>query len=169
MCYDLKGSLGAPSFVPTGLLDFADLRKMLLYSSTIGLSKLQVLVIMSCFEITTDGKVDYIKYAPLVVNVIRMLNNPASLRQKAELIESQDLSIHSLVADMDSGEPFERKLGTLFRTYDTNRNGFIDRKEFLVCLQSLGFGKTEKELRHIAELARDYGMASEDEGNVYTN
>ena len=55
----------------------------------VSLGKLQVLVIMSCFELTVDGKVDYVKYAPLTVNIIRMLNNPAALRQKAEIIESQ--------------------------------------------------------------------------------
>ena len=83
----------------------------------------------------SDGKVDYVKYAPLAVNIIRLLNNPATLRQKAELIESQDLSVQSLVSDMHNGESFDRKLTTLFRTYDTNRNGTIDKKEFLVSMQ----------------------------------
>ena len=78
---------------------------------------------------------DYVKYAPLAVNIIRLLNNPATLRQKAELIESQDLSVQSLVSDMHNGESFDRKLTTLFRTYDTNRNGTIDKKEFLVSMQ----------------------------------
>ena len=78
------------TFIPTGCLDFADLRRMLAKpTGYVSLGKLQVLVIMSCFELTTDGKVDYIKYAPLTVNIIRMLNNPAALRQKAEIIESQ--------------------------------------------------------------------------------
>jgi Ca2+-binding EF-hand superfamily protein len=143
------------SFVPTGFLDFADLRKMLLSSSTVSLGKLQVMVIVSCFDLAPDGKVDYVKYAPLAVNIIRMLNNPAALRQKAELIESQDLSIASLIADMES-ETFDQKLKTLFHTYDTNNNGSIDRREFLVCLQSLGFGKTTSELKQIAELAKEY-------------
>ena len=57
---------------------------------------------------------------------------------------------------MKSGNDFTHKLQTLFKTYDTNRNGAIERKEFLVCLQSLGFGKTEKELKQIAEMATDY-------------
>ena len=144
------------AFVPTGFLDYADIKKMLLQSSTVSLGKLQVMVIVSCFDLTTDGKVDYVKYAPLVVNIIRMLNNPAALRQKAELIESQDLSIASLIADLESGANFDQKLKTLFHTYDTNRNDLIDRKEFLVCLQSLGFGKTAAELRQVAELAKEY-------------
>ena len=145
----------ASGFVPTGCLDFADLRKMLLRSSTVSLGKLQVVVIVSCFDLNPDGKVDYVKYAPLAVNIIRMLNNPAALRQKAEIIESQDLSIASLVEGTKDPETFEHKLLTLFRTYDTNHNNSIDRKEFLICLQSLGFGKTEQELRLIADMAKN--------------
>jgi hypothetical protein len=55
------------------------------------------MVLMNDATIMSDGNVDYFKFIPLVANTIKLLFDPKNLRQRAEMIESEDLSCESLL------------------------------------------------------------------------
>ena len=140
-----NGQIIPKKFVPSGLLAFRHLVETLQNSSHVSLGKLQVMVLMTDAEIMSDGNVDYFKFIPRVANTIKLLFEPRNLRQRAEMIENEDLSCESLLKGMSS-EDFERQLRTMFISYDTNRSGALDQEEFIRCLKSLELELTETEM-----------------------
>lgn len=85
-----------------------------------------------------DGMVNYNHFMPIAAKTIEIMCEPKALRQRAELIEKTDLSAEALLKGM-STEEFEQKLTTLFRSYDVDRSGLLDKDEFRACLESLDF------------------------------
>ena len=125
-----KNGNSTKKFVHSGLLAFRHLVEILQNSSHVSLGKLQVMVLMSDAIILSDGNVDYFKFIPRVANTIKLLFEPKNLRQRAEMIESEDLSCESLLRGMSNIE-FEKQLRTMFISYDTDRSGTLDQIELL--------------------------------------
>ncbi len=91
-----------------------------------------------------DGMVDFHQFCPMAAKTIEIMFEPKSLRQRAELIETTDLSPESLLMGMSTLE-FDKKMETLFKSYDFDHNGTLDYNEFRSCLLALDFNLTEGE------------------------
>ena len=92
-----------------------------------------------------EGMVNYNQFMPVAAKTIEIMCEPKALRQRAELIEKTDLSANSLLHGM-STEEFQNKLTTLFKSYDVDKSGLIDRDELKACLSSFDFEIPENSL-----------------------
>jgi Ca2+-binding EF-hand superfamily protein len=77
------------------------------------------------------------------VNIINILMDPKLLRQRAEMIAAEELSVESILRDLNTTK-LDFKLKILFNTYDTNKSGELDAQEFRRCLLSLELGVDQK-------------------------
>ena len=83
------------------------------------------------------GMINYFQFVPTIARTIEIMFEPKALRQRAELIEVTDLSPEALLKDGMSSQDFEKKLHTLFQSYDIDHNSTLDENEFIACLDSL--------------------------------
>eukprot|EP00607_Mallomonas_marina_P005871 CAMPEP_0182439338 /NCGR_PEP_ID=MMETSP1167-20130531/86376_1 /TAXON_ID=2988 /ORGANISM="Mallomonas Sp, Strain CCMP3275" /LENGTH=735 /DNA_ID=CAMNT_0024633015 /DNA_START=2016 /DNA_END=4220 /DNA_ORIENTATION=- len=108
---------------------------LMIASPRLSLTRLQVMVI--CSEATVvDGKVNYWKFIPTAAKAIEMMFDPKALRQRAELIEKEDMSTETLMKGVTT-ESISQRLMTLFKSYDIDHSGQLDPKQFRACLESL--------------------------------
>lgn len=140
----LKRLQGDNDAVATGMLAFRSLIAILCNAPRLSLTRLQVMVIMA-EAIVVDGMINYYQFIPVVAKTIEYMFEPKSLRLRAELIETTDLSPEALLQGMSS-DMFEQRLLTLFKSYDIDHNGVLDEEEFMACLQSLDLQLTKGEM-----------------------
>ena len=118
-----------------GMLPLKSLIKLMVESQRLKLNRLQVMVITSEAEVV-DGLVDYHQFIPLASKTIELMFEPKALKQRAELIETSDLSPEALLSGL-SPEVFRARLAALFKACDMDKNNVLDMKEFRACLESL--------------------------------
>ena len=119
----------------TGWIPLRNLTEVMMRSSRLSLSRLQVMVIAS--EASVDnGKVNYWKFVPIAAKTIEMMFDPTALRKRAELIEKVEISPESLLKGLTE-ESVQKRLLTLFKSYDVDHSGDLSPKEFRACLESL--------------------------------
>jgi Ca2+-binding EF-hand superfamily protein len=155
--------------VETGRLPFRAMTNLLQSSSRLSLSRLQVMVIMAEAS-AVEGMVDYYQFCPVVAKTIEIMFEPKTLRQRAELIEKTDLSPEALLSGLSTDE-FKQKLHTLFKSYDIDHSGALDKDELKSCLQALDFHLSDGEiaaLRVAADLRTTGALSMDDFVNFFT-
>ena len=128
----------------TGYLPFRSMISLMSTSTRLSLSRLQVMVIASSAEIE-DGRVNYLKFAPAAARTIELMFQPHMLRQRAELIETTELSPTHLLNGA-SPEDFLRKLRTLFSSYDLGKTGELNPRQFRAVMDSMDLQLTPGEI-----------------------
>ena len=137
----------------SGWLPVRSLVNIMVGSPRLSLSRLQVMVITSEAEVV-DGRVNYHKFCPVAAKTIELMFEPKSLKQRAELIDSSDLSPEILL-NGTSNEAFEERLKNLFQNFDTDKAGELDAKQFRAMLESMDLMLTPAEILSIMAIA-DY-------------
>merc|ERR1712196_396714 len=128
-----------------GLLHKADIVD-LLRRGDFGLTKLQVLAVMSESMIDENGFVDYEALAPLAANMIRSIWDQNADMDRAVYMEGQVVS-EDQIFGRDRQEVYDTVLAA-FHEFDADRNGHLDPTEFKQCLMQtelLGRPLTDKE------------------------
>eukprot|EP01035_Chromulina_nebulosa_P018005 gene18005-23643_t len=69
-----------------------------------------------------------------------------ALKQRAELIETVSFSPSEILLSGLNKDEFEKKLMTLFKSYDIDKNGYLDEYEFIACIESLELNLTRSEI-----------------------
>lgn len=144
----------------TGLLPLRNLINIMIMSPRLSLSRLQVMVIASEAEVV-DGKVNYLRFAPMAAKTIEIMFEPKALRQRAELIETSDLSPEVLL-NGTSEDVFQKRLLTLFKSYDIEKRGELNPRQFRACLESMDLQLSPGEILSLMALA-------DDDNNGYIN
>jgi Ca2+-binding EF-hand superfamily protein len=165
----IRQKLAATDDVETGRLPFRAMTNLLQSSPRLSLSRLQVMVIMAEAS-AVEGMVDYYQFCPVVAKTIEIMFEPKTLRQRAELIEKTDLSPEALLSGLSTDE-FKQKLHTLFKSYDIDHSGALDKDELKSCLQALDFHLTDGEiaaLRVAADLRTSGALTLDDFVNFFT-
>lgn len=128
----------------SGLLPFRTIISLMSGSVRLSLSRLQVMVIASSAEVE-DGNVNYYKFAPAASKTIELMFQPHILRQRAELIETTELSPTHLLNGA-TPEEFLRKLRTLFSSYDLGKTGQLNPRQFRAIMDSMDLQLTPGEI-----------------------
>jgi len=114
-----------------GLLHKADIVD-LLRRGDFGLTKLQVLAVMSESLIDENGFVDYEVLAPLAANMIRSIWDQNADMDRAVYMEEQVVSEEQIFG-RDRQEVVDITMAA-FHEFDADRNGHLDPAEFKECL-----------------------------------
>lgn len=130
--------------VATGYLPFRNIITLMSGSTRLSLSRLQVMVIASSAEIE-DGLVNYWKFVPAAAKTIELMFQPHILKQRAELIETTDLSPTHLL-NGSTPEEFLRRLKTLFTSYDLGKTGELNPRQFRAIMDSMELQLTPGEI-----------------------
>ena len=141
------------SAVLSGWLPMRALVNIMVGSPRLSLSRLQVMVITSEAEVV-DGRVNYHLFCPVAAKTIELMFEPKALKQRAELIETSDLSPEILL-NGTSNEVFVERLEALFQNYDTDKIGELDAKQFRAMLESMDLMLSPGEILSIMAVA-DY-------------
>eukprot|EP01041_Mallomonas_annulata_P004128 gene4128-8205_t len=131
----LKMAANGEDGTTSGWIPLRSLIDLMMRSPRLSLSRLQVMVIASEATIQ-DGKVNYWRFVPIAAKTIEMMFDPKALRRRAELIEKSDISAETLLKGITQ-DSIQRRLMTLFKSYDVDHSGELDPKEFRACLESL--------------------------------
>ena len=157
----LKEQRSDESYMQTStMLPLRNIINMMIASPRLSLNRLQVVVIASEAEVV-DGLVDYSKFIPIAAKTIEIMYEPHALKQRAELIEKTDLTPETLLEGV-SPEVFKRRLLTLFKSCDTDKSGYLDMKEFKLCLESLDLKLTPSEIQALMASADADGNGTVD-------
>lgn len=147
----------------TGWLPLRSLINIMISSPRLSLTRLQVMVIASEAEVT-EGRVNYLQFTPIAAKTIELMFEPKTLRQRAELIETSDLSPEVLL-NGENPQVFINRLKSLFKSYDLERKGELNAKQFRAMLESMDLQLTPSEILSLMAIA-DYnnnGFISFDE------
>lgn len=128
------GASAGNGLILTGHLPLRQILDLMAASKRLALSRLQVMVIAAPSE-SEDGLVDYRRFVPTAAKAIDIMFQPAILRRRAELIETQDLSPASLLSS--SKDEYVRKLRTLFSAYDLNKSGELNPRQFRAIIEAM--------------------------------
>lgn len=123
------------SFEPTGQLPVRCVVNILSNTSSLALSRMQVMVLIADATVV-DNMIDYVNFIPVVSKAIELMFDPKTIRLRAELIEQTDLSTEALLGGL-STEDFVSRLRSLFKSYDVDGSGSIDFDEFISCMEAL--------------------------------
>jgi Ca2+-binding EF-hand superfamily protein len=137
----------------TGWLPLRSLINIMIASPRLSLSRLQVMVIASEAQLV-DGRVNYLHFAPVAAKTIELMFEPKALRQRAELIETSDLSPEVLL-NGTSPELFVSRLKSLFKSYDIEKKGELNAKQFRAMLESMDLQLSPGEILSLMAIA-DY-------------
>lgn len=135
----------------TGWLPLRSLINLMIASPRLSLSRLQVMVIASEAQLV-DGKVNYLHFAPVAAKTIEIMFEPKALRQRAELIETSDLSPEVLL-NGTSPEIFVSRLKSLFKSYDIDKKGELNAKQFRAMLESMDLQLSPGEILSLMAIA----------------
>ena len=147
----------------TGWLPLRSVINMMISSPRLSLTRLQVMVIASEAEVI-EGRVNYLHFTPIAAKTIELMFEPKTLRQRAELIETSDLSPQVLL-NGENPTVFINRLKSLFKSYDLERKGELNAKQFRAMLESMDLQLTSSEILSLMAIA-DYnnnGFISFDE------
>lgn len=160
---NVYGGEGDSTVPLTGWLPMRSLVNLMVGSPRLCLSRLQVMVITSEADVV-DGKVNYHVFCPVAAKTIELMFEPKALKQRAELIDTSDLSPEILL-NGTSNEVFVERLEALFKSYDVDKVGELDAKQFRAMLESMDLMLSPGEILSIMAIA-DYnnnGLISFDE------
>lgn len=113
----------------------------------LGLSNKVIKQIMAEADENDDGVIEYREFVPMAVDVINVMEAKADFREnkildKEEALEdAKDFLLHGMPRDT-----LEDMLKNSFIKADKDKSGYLDRKEFKVCLKSSGLGFTKREI-----------------------
>ena len=127
----------------TGWIPLRNLVNLMVNSPRLSLSRLQVMVLVSEAAIQ-DGLVNYWHFVPIAAKTIEMMFDPKALRRRAELLEKTEMSASSLLGM--TPESVQRRLMSLFKSYDADKSGDLNPTEFRACLESLDLQLTAGEI-----------------------
>mmetsp|Transcript_4312 Transcript_4312/g.7341 ORF Transcript_4312/g.7341 Transcript_4312/m.7341 type:complete len:1416 (-) Transcript_4312:131-4378(-) len=150
---DSTASESSPAL--TGWLPMRALVNIMVGSPRLCLSRLQVMVITSEADVV-DGKVNYHLFCPVAAKTIELMFEPKALKQRAELIETSDLSPETLL-NGTSNEVFVERLENLFQSHDTDKVGELDAKQFRAMLEAMDLMLTPAEILSIMAIADNNG------------
>jgi Ca2+-binding EF-hand superfamily protein len=139
----------------TGWLPMRALVNIMVGSPRLCLSRLQVMVITSEADVV-DGKVNYHLFCPVAAKTIELMFEPKALKQRAELIETSDLSPETLL-NGTSNEVFVERLESLFQAHDTDKLGELDAKQFRSMLEAMDLMLSPAEILSIMAIADNNG------------
>lgn len=145
------GSVDSDNIPLYGTLPLRSIINVMMTSPRLSLSRLQVMVIASEAHLN-DYKVNYMHFAPIAAKTIEIMFEPKALRMRAELIESTDLSPEVLLKG-DSSEEFTRRLKTLFKSYDIDRTGELNAKQFRACMETMDLELSVTEIQTLMTIA----------------
>jgi len=138
------GDLGSQGVLHKG--DIIDL----LQRGDFGLTKLQVLSIMSEAIMDENGFVNFEALAPIAANMIRSIYDQSADANRAAYLEAQGNG-DDLIFGKDRQEVHDVIMAT-FAEFDSDQNGTLDHSEFQECLMKtelMGRPLEEKEYRAI--------------------
>merc|ERR1711959_5829 len=148
----------------TGLLYKADLTD-LLQRGDFGLTKVQVLAVMSEAELDENGFADYEKLAPLAAQMIRSIWDQNADFDRAIYLEEQGAS-NDTIFGQDRQEVYDTIMSA-FQEFDVDQNGTLDASEFKQCLVKtdlLGRPLSDKEFNAVMA-----AVDTNDDGKVSYN
>jgi len=135
-------------------LDVVDL----LRRGDFGLTKIQVLAVMSESAIDENQFVDYEALAPLAASMIRSIWDQNADLDRAVYLDSQEMS-GDQVFGKDKQEVVDITMAA-FHEFDADRNGYLDPAEFKECLMKtelLGRPLTEGEFNAVLSACDENG------------
>jgi Ca2+-binding EF-hand superfamily protein len=135
----------------TGWLPLRSVINIMISSSRLSLTRLQVMVIAS-EAIIQDGHVNYLSFTPIAAKTIELMFEPKTLKQRAELIETSDLSPEVLLKG-ENPQLFLKRLKSLFCSYDLERKGELNSKQFRAILESMDLQLTSSEILSLMAIA----------------
>ncbi len=121
------------------------------------LSRLQICVLLAGSVV--DSEVDYHQFVPVAAKAIEYMFEPKALRQRAEVINTTDLSSENLMTALNEGtEELTSKVSGLFHACDVNNSGSLNIEEFVLVMKSLEFELTDEEIEayfYVVPLSHD--------------
>jgi len=94
-----------------------------------------------------DGLISYREFLPLAIDVFNVMEAKDAFQEDVEVAkenaveDAKDFLLHGMPRDQ-----LELMLKGAFKKADKDESGYLDRKEFKVCLKSSGLGFTKKEI-----------------------
>eukprot|EP00753_Platysulcus_tardus_P014045 PLAT4000.3.p1 GENE.PLAT4000.3~~PLAT4000.3.p1 ORF type:complete len:655 (-),score=371.52 PLAT4000.3:74-2038(-) len=125
----------AADYDRSGLLTVDEMSDVLGSSRHLLLGKLQRLTLVAGLDRNEDGKIDYRASVPMLTRSVRHMYHPKAVALKARLIHRAEVQPVALLTNRDE---LEAELLALFRDFDRDRNGVLDREEFRTCIQTTG-------------------------------
>ena len=113
----------------------------------LGLSNKMIKQIMSEADENDDGVIEYREFVPIACDVINLLEAKRDIEEQKAMEDidavedAKDFLLHGMPR-----EQLEAMLKSAFIKSDTDKSGFLDRKEFKACLKGSGLGFTKKEI-----------------------
>ncbi len=129
----------------SGMLPVKSIQNILQNDEKIGLSRLQVIIIMSdARQMGSNNNVDYYQFAPIIVRTVELMNEPKLLRQRAEIIGNCEFNVDSLL--QLGYEELHKKLTLMHQCFDIDNNALLSMIEFRRALLSLEFELLDTEI-----------------------
>jgi Ca2+-binding EF-hand superfamily protein len=129
----------------SGMLPVKSVQNILQGDEKIGLSRLQVIIIMSdARQMGSNNNVDYYQFAPIIARTVDLMNEPKLLRQRAEIIGNCEFNVDSLL--QLGKEELHKKLTLMHQCFDIDNNGLLSTIEFRRALISLEFELVDTEI-----------------------
>ena len=129
----------------SGMLPVKAIQNILQSDEKIGLSRLQVIIIMSdARQMGSNNNVDYYQFAPIIVRTVELMNEPKLLRQRAEIIGNCAFNVDSLLQLGD--DELHKKLTLMHQCFDIDNNSLLSMIEFRRALMSLEFELLDTEI-----------------------
>eukprot|EP00657_Telonema_sp_P-1_P011755 TRINITY_DN726_c0_g1_i2.p1 TRINITY_DN726_c0_g1~~TRINITY_DN726_c0_g1_i2.p1 ORF type:complete len:230 (+),score=110.61 TRINITY_DN726_c0_g1_i2:102-791(+) len=112
-------------------LDIIDL----LQRGDFGLTKIQVLAVMSQAEMDPNGFVDYEALAPLAAGMIRSIWDQNADLERESYMNARMEEGEDTIFGLPKQEVYDSIMAA-FHEFDADRNGTLDKEEFQECLKS---------------------------------
>jgi len=129
----------------TGVLAIPHIKKALtlISSESLGLTRLQILSIMSEATQDPDGMVDYKKFSVVAANMIYTMVDLDSQTQRVSAIKQMALTEGADLLHGLNAETVKQVMLAAFKEADVDGSGELDQKEILDVLQALGAGELQ--------------------------
>ena len=142
----------------SGYIPLSDMKNVLTNIRGVMINRLQLYSLLAEAEIQwdEDSECDVIEYRSFVPGAsvaLQIMFDPVAVSERRKLIERAEVQPVDLLDGRDRSA-IESELAALFKNFDANGNGFLDRGEFRRCLQSTELNLTKEEvaiLMHAAD------------------
>jgi len=148
-----------------GYLDRKELSDVL-NGFDIGLTSKQIKMVMAEIDENEDGVIEYREFMPVMVDLIhafqakREAEDQQFLDEEEAEFEAEDYLLRGMTQ-----EELEGLMTDIFKQFDSDGNGVLDRKEFKACLKSAKLGLTRKDINALlteADENSDGGVSYEE-------
>jgi len=94
-----------------------------------------------------DGYIDYNEFLPIGVDIVQAIfaRREAEAAQKSNEAAAQEAARAALIHGMPK-EQYKQSLLSYFRVHDTDKSGYLSRKEFKECMKNADLGLTRQEI-----------------------